>query len=263
MVTYGMQPEHAHAVHLGIASHNLFDVAYAMLLRDHYGLQDAVEFEMLEGMANHQARAVQAAAGGVLLYAPVVKREDFHSAIAYFVRRLDEKAAPENFLHDLFGLMVGSASWHKQQALFLHALEHRDTISQQPQRTQNRHTEVRHFDPCMPFCNEPETDWSLPHNQAWIRAIRDTWQQAEIAPVPLQIGGALYYPDGQETRLGAGYDPSRSETIAYRYALATRQHIEHALDVAQRAKTTWAHTSISARKALLVACAEHLAWSRG
>src|SRR5262245_31965479 len=187
MVTYGMQPEHAHAVHLGIASHNLFDVAYAMLLRDHYGLQDAVEFEMLEGMANHQARAVQAAAGGVLLYAPVVKREDFHSAIAYFVRRLDENAAPENFLHDLFGLMVGSASWHKQQALFLHALEHMDTISQQPRRTQNRHTsasaqqktsasaqqtEARHFDPGSPFCNEPETDWSLPHNQAWIRAIQ-------------------------------------------------------------------------------------------
>ena len=82
MVTYGMRPEHARAVHLGIASHNLFDVAYALLLRNHYGVQDAVECEMLEGMANHQARAVQATAGGILLYAPVVKRADFHSAIS-------------------------------------------------------------------------------------------------------------------------------------------------------------------------------------
>src|SRR5262249_31100975 len=185
MVTYGMQPEHAHAVHLGIASHNLFDVAYAMLLRDHYGLQDGVEFEMLEGMANHQARAVQAAAGGMLLYAPVVKRVDFHSAIAYFVRRLDENTAPENFLHDLFGLPVGSASWHTQQTLSLHALKTMHTVSEQPRRTQDRRqstaaqqqTETRHFDPCAPFCNEPDTDWSLPHHQAWIRAIRDTWQQ--------------------------------------------------------------------------------------
>ena len=127
MVTYGMQPQRAPAVNLGIASHNLFDVAYAMLLRNTYGLQDYVEFEMLEGMANHQARAVQAHAGGVRLYAPVVKQDDFHSAIAYFVRRLDENTAEHNFLHDLFGLEVGSTPWHKQQHLFLQALQHMDT----------------------------------------------------------------------------------------------------------------------------------------
>src|SRR5262249_6506933 len=83
MVTYGLQPERARAVNVGIASHNLFDVAYALVLRNTYGLQDYVECEMLEGMANHQARAVQAYAGGVRLYAPVVKQDDFHSAIAY------------------------------------------------------------------------------------------------------------------------------------------------------------------------------------
>ena len=33
MVTYGCIPENARAVHLGVASHNLFDIAYAMLLR--------------------------------------------------------------------------------------------------------------------------------------------------------------------------------------------------------------------------------------
>src|SRR5712691_2379121 len=90
MVAYGSQAEHARAVRLGVASHNLFDVAYGLLLRQQHGVEDAVEFEMLEGMANHQARAVQHAAGGLLLYAPVVKSEDFHSAIAYLVRRLDE-----------------------------------------------------------------------------------------------------------------------------------------------------------------------------
>src|SRR5262245_2979512 len=102
---------------------------------------------MLARMATHKARAVIADASAVRLYAPVVKRADFHSAIAYFVRRLDENTAPENFLHDLFGLVVGSASWHKQQALFLHALTHMDTVSAQSRRTQPQ-TEARHFDPC-------------------------------------------------------------------------------------------------------------------
>src|SRR5205823_202973 len=64
-------------------------------------------------------------------------------------------------------------------------------------------------------------------------------------------------------RVGAGRSPSRPETTAHRYARATPEHIEQALDVAQRATTTWANTPISARKALLVACAEHLARSRG
>ena len=44
-------------------------------------------------------------------YAPVVLKEDFHSAIAYLVRRLDENTSEENFLHDLFGMTPGSRSW--------------------------------------------------------------------------------------------------------------------------------------------------------
>ncbi|HMN27804.1 MAG TPA: proline dehydrogenase family protein [Caldilineaceae bacterium] len=63
MVAYGCQPGHAEAVHLGIASHNLFDIAYGLLLREQHGVESFVEFEMLEGMANHQARAVQNRAG--------------------------------------------------------------------------------------------------------------------------------------------------------------------------------------------------------
>src|SRR5207244_11514511 len=87
----GSRAGHAHAVHRGIASHNRFDVAYGLVLREAHHVEPWVEFEMLEGMANHQARAVHARAGGLLLYAPVVRAEDFHSAVAYLVRRLDEK----------------------------------------------------------------------------------------------------------------------------------------------------------------------------
>lgn len=90
-----------------MASHNLFDLCYAMLLREREGVKDYVEFEMLEGMANHQARVIRESADGLLLYAPVVLKEDFHSAIAYLVRRLDENTSEENFLHDLFGMAPG------------------------------------------------------------------------------------------------------------------------------------------------------------
>ena len=43
---------------------------------------ETVEAELLEGRANHQARAVRAEAGGLLVYAPLVHAADFGSALA-------------------------------------------------------------------------------------------------------------------------------------------------------------------------------------
>ncbi len=143
MIEYGCRPEHAPAVHLGIASHNLFDVAHGLVLREERGVEAWVEFEMLEGMANHQARVVQARAGGLLLYAPVVRAEDFHSAIAYLVRRLDENTAPDNFLRHVFGLEPGSPEWDLERDRFLGAFDLVDALPDTPRRTQDRAVEAR------------------------------------------------------------------------------------------------------------------------
>ncbi len=97
-----LTPERTEHVRIGVASHNLFDVAYAHLLSQHRGVAGALDVEMLQGMAPAQARAVKADVGRVVLYAPVVARDDFDVAVSYLVRRLEENAAPENFLHDLF-----------------------------------------------------------------------------------------------------------------------------------------------------------------
>ncbi|MDA0246477.1 MAG: proline dehydrogenase family protein [Chloroflexi bacterium] len=259
MLIYGCQPENAAAVHLGIASHNLFDLAYGLLIRAKYGVEQYAEFEMLEGMANHQARTVQEAAGGLLLYAPVVKQEDFHSAISYLVRRLDENTAPENFLHDLFGLEVGSPSWERQKQFFLEAVRRRDEAPQGPNRLQNRPSEQPTFDPSAPFHNVADTDFSLPANQQWAAQILATWREKAIEPLPLQIGGEFI----SANTAGEGHDPSRPEIIAYQYALARPEHIEAALSAAVEAQASWASTPIAERKKLLVACAEELARRRG
>ncbi len=259
MVVYGLKPEHAPVVHLGVASHNLFDIAFGILLRAKYGAEAFAEFEMLEGMANHQARAVKDVAGGLLLYAPVVKREDFHSAIAYLVRRLDENTAPENFLHDLFGLQVGDATWERQKRMFLEAVAGRDAAFVGAQRTQNRQTEQRRFDSSGPFVNEPDTDWSLRHNQAWVASHLAHWKAAVIDPLPLQIKGAFVAPNAG----GVGGDPARPGVVSYHYALATAAEVEMALAAAVAAQAGWGSTSIASRAKLLARCAEALAARRG
>jgi len=259
MVAYGSQPEQARAVQLGVASHNLFDVAYGLLVRHQHGVKDAVECEMLEGMANHQARAVRHEAGGLLLYAPVVKTEDFHSAIAYLVRRLDENTAPENFLHDLFSMEPDSDAWQRQRDRFLAACQIQNEVPDRPRRTQDRRTErpvARHK---QPFDNEPDTDWSLPANQAWIKAVTERWQGMALEPIPLQIGGEfIHSPQHAE-----GMDPSRPHQVAYHYALADSTHVDQALNVAREAQQAWGSRSIAVRGAVLLEVAAELARRRG
>ena len=260
MLEYGSRPEHAEAVHLGVASHNLFDVAYGLVLREARHVEAWVEFEMLEGMANHQARAVQARAGGLLLYAPVVREEDFHSAIAYLVRRLDENTAPENFLRHVFDLEPGSADWEAERDRFLAAFELTATVSDAPRRTQDRRAETPPERPLdAPFDNEPDTDWTLGANRAWIAEVVGRWRERASEEISLQIGGDFV----AETRQGGGHDPSRPSRVAYRYALAGAAEVERALAVARRAQPGWGARGIEGRGALLEACARELARRRG
>lgn len=259
MVTYGCQPERAQAVQLGIASHNLFDVAYALVLRDRYGLHEWLEFEMLEGMANHQARAVKGQAGGMLLYAPVVKQSDFHSAIAYLVRRLDENTSEENFLHDLFSLTVDSTAWNTQRDRFLNAIRDMHHVSDQPNRQQNRQTEHIRFTVDTPFENVADTDFSLRANQDWIRTVMARWETPHFETLPLQIVGALIESDIEAD----GHNPSHPQQAAYRYSLAQPEEIDRALQSAVHAQASWQATPIAQRKALLVECANKLAEYRG
>lgn len=259
MVTYGCQPQHASVVHIGVASHNLFDIAYALLLRQRLGVREQVEFEMLEGMANHQARAVQDEAGGLLLYAPVVKAADFHSAIAYLVRRLDENTAEENFLHDLFGLKPGSAAWDQQRHRFLQAMAQQEAAPETPNRTQDRRREQPTAALHQAFANAPDTDFSLPANQQWIKEVVARWSVVQPEPIPLQIGGARIHTEAQ----GEGIDPSRPDQPAYRYALADHELVNRALDVATRAQSHWGRLSVPERRSLLLEVSAELARRRG
>ncbi len=121
MLRHACMPEHAKYIDLGLATHNLFDFGYALLLAEREGASGHIEFEMLEGMANPHVRAIAKSGIKVLLYAPVVYRKDFPHAIAYLVRRLDENSGEHNFLHDIFDMSSSSPAWGDQKKRFLAA----------------------------------------------------------------------------------------------------------------------------------------------
>ncbi len=113
-----LRPEATAAVRLGVAGHNLFDVAYAWLLAGERGVRDDVDIEMLLGMAQAQVKAVEREVGRVLLYVPVVRPDEFDVAISYLVRRLEESASSENFLSAAFDLHHDPALWQRERARF-------------------------------------------------------------------------------------------------------------------------------------------------
>lgn len=260
MLLWALDPEHAKAARIGVGSHNLFDIAYALLLRAENGVERDVTFEMLEGMTDQTRRTVQELAGDMLLYCPAAAKKEFVHAVSYLVRRLDENTAPENFLRHQFNLIPGTREWHNQANLFSLSCHASSNLSLSPRRGQNRFLEVDEVDPAKPFRNESDTDWSLPQNRKWIESILQQWSAKDtLEQVPLVIGGKTLA--GKEER--SGKDPSRPDKELYRYNLADSSQVDLALRCAEKGKQKWAQTPVSQRSLLLAKAAHNFRAKRG
>jgi RHH-type proline utilization regulon transcriptional repressor/proline dehydrogenase/delta 1-pyrroline-5-carboxylate dehydrogenase len=254
MLSYGCLPENAKAVHLGIGSHNLFDIAYALILRAENHVEDNVEFEMLEGMADHMRRVVQAISNRMLLYCPIATSEEFQYAVAYLVRRLDENTAPDNFLRHAFSMVPGTDEWRQQILFFSMGCDSMDKIDIHSRRQQNRWDPPRTLKEDALFENEPDTDWSLPQNSTWGLQILEDWKKKEPIKIPLVIDGKEVYSSSQQS----GYDPSHPDKELYTYTLAGTEQIDQAIAAAQQAALAWSSTSHEIRCQRLIAAAQTL-----
>jgi RHH-type transcriptional regulator, proline utilization regulon repressor / proline dehydrogenase / delta 1-pyrroline-5-carboxylate dehydrogenase len=262
MLEFGTRAENISAVRLGIASHNLFDVAYALLVREHRQIAERLEFEMLEGMANAQAAEVRERSGGMVVYTPAVPDDEFEAAIAYLVRRLDENTAPGSFLGALFALEEGTAEWRRQSEAFLLAC--REACAASLSSKSNRHQDRQRItapidDGRNDFQNEPDTDFSLPANRAWADGIIADWKTRKIEVIPLEIGGKKI----EKAPTGQGKDPSRKSQVVYEYTEAGEAEVYAALDVAVAAQPGWNALGIEGRKKILQQVARVFSEQRG
>lgn len=255
-----LQPESLAAARLGVASHNLFEVAYALVLAQERGALDRVQFEMLEGMANHQRRALFELVPELLLYAPVCRREHFLHAVGYLVRRLDENTGPDNFLRHAFRLEPGSAEWRSLESDFRDSFERLATLSETPRRTQDR--AAAPVPPPAPdhwsrFTNEADTDWSLPRHAVWAGEILESWRE-RFTEVPLVVAG-------RERRDGAArdcLDPSRPGRVIGRWHLAADAHIDEAIACAAADPAGWRSRGEAERRRVLRQVAQELRSAR-
>ncbi len=289
MILAVLNDDYRHAVRLGIASHNLFDVALGLVLTDEAEAWNRVQFEMLEGMANHQRRALFELAKDVLLYAPACRQEEFIYAIGYLVRRLDENTGPENFLRHAFRLKVGSDDWQRLEASFVEAWEKKDAVLAAPRRKQDRRSLVlpdaddrhegldqglrsersegasddgeRRASDWRGFRNEPDTDFSLRQNAEWAVELARYWEKEtreRPRDVPLVIDGRDEHDSHTGRECRPCHDPSRPGVTTGRYVQANSEDIERAVRCAREDADGWRRRSVGERSRILAAVAQEM-----
>ena len=269
MIDFGMQPENIQAVRLGVASHNLFELAYAYLTAKKNQALPYFSFEMLEGMANHIRRAIQETGQEVVLYTPVATRAQFINAIAYLIRRLDENSGQQNFLRHISDLHAQSRNWQVLAEQFADSVNQKRDVDQKPHRTQNRLTETNalpgELELTLEFKNEPNTDWSLADNQKWAAVIRQKWKKTPAdtpVDIPLVIGGEEMFA---EHEIRESRDPSQihADIIVARFALGTDADVERAVAVAKEDQLGWRRKGFEERRQILSKVAMELRKARG
>jgi RHH-type proline utilization regulon transcriptional repressor/proline dehydrogenase/delta 1-pyrroline-5-carboxylate dehydrogenase len=170
VLDYALHPSRIENVRLGVAGHNLFDIAYAWLLAGRREVRNGIEFEMLLGMAEGQAEVVRREVGGLLLYTPVVRPEQFDVAIAYLIRRLEEGASQDNFMSAVFELDSDQGLFARERDRFLASLNDLDGDVPESRRVIDRFAAVAKPGPGR-FENTPDTDPAVAANRAWVRDV--------------------------------------------------------------------------------------------
>ena len=251
MLLEALDPQKLEAVHLGVAGHNLFDVAFAHLLMRRRGIPagpgHGVEFEMLAGMAPGQQAVVREATGTMRLYVPIVHPRHFDVAVSYLVRRLEENASSQNFLSAAFELDSSEELFTREQQRFSRAADRAlQEVAPATHRDQDRgaetaggRTSLELGSPALPavpgaFRNTPDTDLSTPMNQEW------------AARITRRIRGSRLGVD--EVRA------ARRETV---------EAVDRTIAAALEAQPAWAALGVEERAKILRRVAGTLAAHRG
>lgn len=259
----GLELENARVLHLGVASHNLFTIAYAYLLAQRLGSSEYMTFEMLEGMADHVWRAQSKLGNRVILYTPVVKDEHFLNAVSYLVRRMDENTAPDNFLTHSFNLKPGTGTWDFLTHQFEAAYAIKDQLEHRPYRTQDRNLPYVPVPAGEVMRNEPDTDFDLPQNQRWVESILARWKKSPTDKpdsIPLQIG-RMEIVSNQRHRY---MDRCQNDEVCIcEMSQADTGQVKEILHIAAEDSTNWRETTLAKRHQIMYDAANRLADMRG
>lgn len=224
MLLHAMEKENLAVAKIGIGTHNIFDIAFALVLKAENQIEeDDLDFEMLEGALESVTEVVQLfLEKGVLLYCPAAYRNEFQRAVSYIGRRIEDATGEDNFLNRFRTLRIGSELWEEQEILFSQSLNEMESLISDYRNKQDRTGEEEKKGDG--FENESPTDFSLPQNRKWLNGIIDSAKKLKIEVIPLVIGGK-----NMGSSLNPSYNPTAPSIPLYRYATGNKEIADLAL----------------------------------
>ncbi|MCK9454050.1 bifunctional proline dehydrogenase/L-glutamate gamma-semialdehyde dehydrogenase [Sulfurimonas sp.] len=267
IMDYLLDPDIAPYVHLGVASHNLFDHALGMLMAKERGVEEFYSAEMLEGMSETAYRVLKKEGVDVILYAPTATKKTFTNAIAYLVRRFDENTAQQNFLRHSFGLKVGSEAWDTLIKSYDDAIKEIADLRLTPYRTQDRNIEPIKpevdFDSYV-YNGEADTDFTLLQNKKWADSIANKYKniakeggyhvQPVVASKEVKSGDVVEVIDKSQYYDGI---------VVGSYIKAGAKEMQEAVRVAKKDPDGWRKLALNERQRILMDAAHEFRKRRG
>lgn len=267
IMDYLLSPDVACYIHVGVASHNLFDHALAMLLARERGVEKYYSAEMLEGMSETAYRVLKNEGLNVILYAPTATQKTFTNAIAYLVRRFDENTAKQNFLRHSFGLKVDSPSWETLIKSYDDSLDEIKSLKLTPNRIQDRNQEIQKADTDLDnymYKSESDTDFVLHQNRKWAESIADKWKNISASggyhATPVVASKEVKSDDKVEVIDKSQY---HQNIIVGSYTRANKTDMHKAVEVAKADVDGWRGLSSKERQKILISAADEFRKRRG
>lgn len=231
-----LTPENTSRVRIGVASHNLFFLAYAALLAKERGVAHRVGFENLQGMTPAHTPMLSKQGHGMLLYTPVCRAEDFDVSISYLFRRFEETSSIGNFLRSMARFSPVSPAFKLEEQRFRTAALKKSAVSSTRRRGQIRpapaaEITMKGLAKSGRFDNEPDTDPVLLSNRTWAKSV---------------LSSSMFRP------------------ITDKSEVRRIDEVDDVFDRSRKAMRDWkAGTGTPARRSLFNAVADELARSRG
>ena len=253
LIDCALRAQNSAAVRIGIASHNLFHLAWAIEVAKMRGVENQLDIEMLEGMANAESLAISSHTPRVLLYTPVTQYDNFPTAVAYLVRRLDENTSTDNYLRASFDIAQDKVGFSEQRARFLASIRDRHTISTKSRRHNLLLEDAEQEYSQGIFINTSDSDATNPLFIQKLQSELKSIYSDDTLTIPLVIDGDEVLVEDFEI----GVTPNEQGSQWYRYSIATSELVDKAFDSARLAITNWSSLGAHGRGEIL-AKAAHL-----
>jgi RHH-type transcriptional regulator, proline utilization regulon repressor / proline dehydrogenase / delta 1-pyrroline-5-carboxylate dehydrogenase len=221
--------ENAAHVRPALATHNIRSICHAIATADTLNVpKEALEFQMIYGMAEPIRSALQKMGYRVRVYAPIGQ---LIPGMAYLIRRLLENTSNESFLRKSFSEGTSAEELTRPP---------RTGVSEEPQGLETRS-----------FVNEPLTDFSKAENRDRMRDALVQVRKAMGRTYPLVIGK----DEVRSERLIRSINPSRPSEVVGSVSAANQSHADEAVEKARTAWATWRRTPVADRAHYLFSAA--------